>query len=666
MITIIAQNRNAALAIARATANDDEGNRHFYGKKYFITWVTPKMVEITTPRGQASYWFRNQSFPHLPKYLTLSVTTRYNQNGEPMTPEATAQLDIIRSLLAKSDSIIAATEPNHEGELDFRYLYSYLHCQLPYSRAIITDLTIRGINRAISYPMAGEKYDKWYQAARLRDEADWLIGVNARRALAFAVGRGTYRIGRTSASVLKMIADRNLMVKNTTPTTAQHTTIAIKDKEGNIFALRSTEPNSVSLLASSDVKIISVEKDEAKIRTPKLYNLINLQLDAAREFGMAPFAVYEAAHRLFDRKLISFPVSAGTTVPQRKYQDCRKVMEKMLAYSQYASVAVAGIGVAPGRSVDKNNWGTHGIVATGVPPLVLDKDMAKVYHLIVKRMYQAFSKDATIVRSRIIAECEGVRYEWCGESYKSKGWHSLFPESILPTVPVPALVVGDEVELFSTGTYSAKSVMPEAYTDASLMEELLAIRSAANSDGIAKDIVHLEASGLIERDPWSRLSLTSKGRLLYGIIKDMKIADIHEVVKVDNLMKQVTRGTLSTNAYTNLVKQEVRDITAEILASAKLFPRLEEEIPCPHCFEGVMKTFGRVAMCNNPDCGHYVFRQFYGVTLTHDELNALITKGSTPSISGFRARSGKTFRAQVIINSAGQTQVVSKNKSENI
>lgn len=172
MITIIAQNKISALAIARATANDNEGNRHFYGSKYFITWITPKMIEITTPRGLVSYWFRDQSFPHLPKYLTLSITTRSGKDGESMTPEANAQLDIIKSLLAKSESIIVATDPTQEGEMSFRYLYSYLHCTLPYSRAIINDLTIKGVNRAISYTMPAEKYDKWYNAANPLPKTD--------------------------------------------------------------------------------------------------------------------------------------------------------------------------------------------------------------------------------------------------------------------------------------------------------------------------------------------------------------------------------------------------------------------------------------------------------------------------------------------------------------
>lgn len=666
MITIIAQNQQSALAIARATENDEMGNRYYYGAKYYITWAIHRMVEITTPRGIASYWFRNQSFPNLPKYLTLSVTTRTSNDGTQLTQEAATQLDTIKSLLAKSDSIIVATAPTQEGELTFRYLYAYLNCTLPYRRAIISELTVKGINRAISFPMDSENFDKWYTAARLRDEADWYIGVNARRALAFAAGRGTYQIGRTSASVLKMIQERNIAIVNFESDTSGHTTIAVKDSDGNIIPMSSIEPNNLTPKSTSEVNIFSVEKEEIKVKTPKLYNLVTLQMDAARVFGLSPQRTYEAAIALYFRKLISYPVVAGSTVSKRKYQECRKVLDKMLAYTNYASVAYAQMDVAPGRSVDKTSpMGTHGIVATGVPPLVIKDDLSKVYHLIVKRMYQAFSKDVVINRYNVLAECEGVRYRWTGETYKTKGWHSLFPDTAIKTSATPKFSSGESVELFSVGSCTKKSVAPKGYTDDTLIEELLKVRGSFQSFTIAKDVVHLETVGLIERDPWGIISLTTKGKLLYSIIKDMKIANLSMVVCTDELMRQVMNGKLSRSAFETSIKNLACDITAEILASAKLYPRMEEDIPCPHCSEGVMKTFGRVAKCDNPGCGHYIFRQFYGVTLSHEELAALINDRKTPEISGFKSWSGKPFKARVIINQAGNPQVVSKNKSEN-
>ena len=666
MITIIAQNQLSALAIARATENDEEGIRYYYGSKYYITWAIHRMVEIATPRGVASYWFRNQSFPNLPKHLKLSVTSRVANDGTPVSQPAAAQLDTIKTLFDKSDSIIVATAPTQEGELTFRYLYAYLGCTLPYRRAVLSDLTTKGINRAISFPVDAEKYDSWYTVARLRDEADWYIGVNARRALAFAAGRGTYQIGRTSASVLKMIHERNLAIKDFTPESKRYTTIAVKDNAGNIFPMRSIDPNDVMPKAASEVNILSVEKKDIRVKTPKLFNLVSLQTEAARVFGMSPDRTYDAAIALYNRKLISYPVLSGSTVPQRKYQECRKVLENMLAYTNYASVAFAQVDMAPGRAVDKASpMGTHGIVATIVPPLVIGDDLSKVYHLIVKRMYQAFSKDAVITQCRVVAECEGVRYEWSGEAYKNKGWHSLFPDTVVKTSILPIFAQGESVEIFSTGSCGTTSVAPKGYTDATLIEELLIVRNSFQSFTVPKDIVHLTTAGLIERDVWGYLSLTDRGRLLYGVIKDMKIADLSVVAHTDVLMRQVMCDKLTRSGYESAIENLTCDITAEILASAKLYPRMEEDIPCPHCETGLMKTFGRVAMCDNPDCGHYIFRQFYGVTLSHEELASLVNIGSTPEISGFKSWSGKPFKARVIINQAGNPQVISKSKSSN-
>ncbi|MCM1141898.1 MAG: DNA topoisomerase [Muribaculum sp.] len=301
MITIIAQNQRVALIIARAIEADDEASRYYYNDKYYVTWMTGKMVEITTPRGLASYWFRNASFPHIPQYFTLSITTKTRKDGTSLTEEAAAQVATIRMLIKKSESVISAMEPNAEGELKFRYLQAYLGFSIPVRRAVINELTNGTIRYAVTHPINPEGFGARYKAARLRDEADWLVNVNARRAVAFAAGRGTYQIGRTSASVLRMIAERNIAVASQAGQKKLHyATIAIKDSDGNIFPMRSVEPVTTTSTSGSPVKILSCEVHERKLKTPKLYNLAALQLDAAKEFDMSPLSSYEAAIRLYE------------------------------------------------------------------------------------------------------------------------------------------------------------------------------------------------------------------------------------------------------------------------------------------------------------------------------------------------------------------------------
>ena len=661
MITIIAQNKHVALIIARAIEADDEAKRYYYNEKYYVTWMTGKMVEITTPRGAASYWFRNGSFPHIPKHLTLSLTTKTRKDGTSLAEDAAAQIAAIRSLISKSGSIIAATEPNSDGELNFRYLYSYLGTDVPFTRAIINELTNSTIRYAISHSLPANKYENWYKAARLRDEANWLININARRAVAFAAGRKTYQIGRTSTPVLRMIAERNQEVKNApTPRKSTFTTIAVKDSDGNIFAMKSDSENAIVPVVSSEVRMVSVEKTEIKVKTPKLHNLATLQLEAAREFDMPPLKSYEAAMRLYERKLISFPATTATTVTRRRYEECRRALAKILAYKNFASVAASQPQTLQGRAVDTHEMGLQGIVITSVPALVIDDDMSKIYYLIVRRMYQAFSKNAILIRTKMVAECEGVRYLWEGQKYKTKGWHDLFPETSLQSGPVPTFATGDTAEIFSTGSCSVSPCASPYYTVATLMTRLVEERGTSHANEIAKDIIHLEEMGMIERDVYGHIFLTEKGIALSSIVKGMKIGDMDAVHEVDTLISDKLRGTISKSAFDKQIQKFTGDVTSEILASASLYPAMEEDIPCPHCTKGLMKTFGRVAKCDNPDCGYYVFRQFLGVTLDHKQLKKLLTNGCTDTIKGFRSFKGNLFSARVVINSAGNTQVSSK------
>ena len=331
----------------------------------------------------------------------------------------------------------------------------------------------------------------------------------------------------------------------------------------------------------------------------------------------------------------------------------------------FASVAAVQPQTLQGRAVDTHEMGLQGIVITSVPALVIDDDMSKIYYLIVRRMYQAFSKTAVIIRSRLVAECEGITYSWEGQKYKTKGWHALFPETALPGSPVPTFVTEDTAAIFSKGSGTASTPVLRYFTVASLMERLYEERGTSHANEIAKDIIHLEEMGMIKRDIYGHIFLTEKGIVLNSIVKGMKISSMEAVHEIDSLISNKLRGTISKSAFDKQLQQFTADVTAEILASSRLYPMMEEDIPCPHCTEGVMKIYGKVAKCDNPECGHYVFRQFLGKILDHTQLKKLLTTGTTDHIKGFRSFKGNLFAARVVINANGNPQVTSKPQSSN-
>ena len=55
-------------------------------------------------------------------------------------PGVVKQLGILRELFGMAERIIVATDAGREGELIFRYIYSYLECRTPFVRLWILSL----------------------------------------------------------------------------------------------------------------------------------------------------------------------------------------------------------------------------------------------------------------------------------------------------------------------------------------------------------------------------------------------------------------------------------------------------------------------------------------------------------------------------------------------
>ena len=84
-------------------------------------------------------------------------------------------------MIGRSYSV--ATDAGREGELIFRYIYQYLDCRKPFDRLWISSLTDKAIREGLSNLKPGSHYDNLYHSAKARSEADWLVGINASRAL---------------------------------------------------------------------------------------------------------------------------------------------------------------------------------------------------------------------------------------------------------------------------------------------------------------------------------------------------------------------------------------------------------------------------------------------------------------------------------------------------
>jgi DNA topoisomerase IA len=190
-------------------------------------------------------------------------------------------------VFSECDSIIVATDAGREGELIFRWIYSHLGCTKPFKRLWFSSLTDEAIRKGMADLREGYEYDSLYAAADSRAKADWLVGMNASRALAAVSGSANNSIGRVQTPTLAMICARFKENRNFVSTPYWQLHITLKQGEAHRLFIhpehfgdkKAAETAYGRIIPGSAVTITKVERGTVFQQAPLLYDLTSLQKD---------------------------------------------------------------------------------------------------------------------------------------------------------------------------------------------------------------------------------------------------------------------------------------------------------------------------------------------------------------------------------------------------
>lgn len=194
--------------IARVVGATDKKDGYCTGNGYMVTWALGHLVSLAMPGAYGYTKTSAENLPMLPDPFRLVSRQVRTDKGMVTDIAAAKQLKIIDSVFDRCDSIIVATDCAREGELIFRWIYSYLGYTKPFKRLWISSLTDEAIREGLANLRDGSDYDSLYAAADCRAKADWLVGMNASRALAVASGSANNSIGRVQTPTLAMVCAR--------------------------------------------------------------------------------------------------------------------------------------------------------------------------------------------------------------------------------------------------------------------------------------------------------------------------------------------------------------------------------------------------------------------------------------------------------------------------
>jgi DNA topoisomerase-3 len=316
---IISEKPSMGRAIAAALGIQGNGRSFIQGDGLIVTWCVGHLVEAIGPEGydpSLKQW-RLDTVPFFPEAFRYAPIENTKD-----------QYETVARLLGRDDvtDVVNATDAGREGELIFDLVYRLADCAKPVLRFWTSSLTDEAIREAYGRMKPGDAYTGLRDAARSRQESDWLVGINCTRAQTLVMrragGEGVYSIGRVQTPTLALLVNRELEITHFVPKDFW-TLWALFQAEGGAYKgkwFKKTEGKEqdrfdqedevkalAARLAGLPGKVASVTAKTEKKKPELLYDLTNLQKEANKRFGFTAEHTLEVAQDLYEAKLISYP-----------------------------------------------------------------------------------------------------------------------------------------------------------------------------------------------------------------------------------------------------------------------------------------------------------------------------------------------------------------------
>ena len=682
---IIAEKPSVARDIARIVGATSKQDGYMEGCGYVVTWAMGHLIALAMPETYGFSTYKAEDLPIRPNPFQLVVRQARRDKEYISDPAALKQLKVIRSCFDKADRIIVATDAGREGELIFRYIHQHLNCHKPFDRLWISSLTDKAIREGLSNLKPGNHYDNLYHSAKARSEADWLVGINASRALSIA-RKGGYSLGRVQTPTLAMVCRR--YIENRDFSSVPYWKLsALMEKEGvSLKAIGITDYESeasaqtalATLRSQSRLKVESVARKVTHTSPPLLYDLTALQKDANRRHGFSADKTLSIAQSLYEKKITTYPRTGSRYISEDIFEEIPALLRKI---GKTLSNPLNRHSVDNTKVTDH-----HAIIPTGETPLGLSADETTIYQMVVNRFIEAFSPDSEEERMQV-RFTDGTDTFPC-KAYRqiSLGWKAVqkgkeveaekkedSDEQILSSLP--NLTEGEVLSLVNADITEHKTKPKPLYTEATLLSAMENAGKEVKEDdkrkamaecGIgtpatrANIIETLILRDYIRRDKKAIIP-TEKGLTVYEIVKDKKIANAEMTGSWELALAAIEAGKMPSDKFAQGINSYVGTICEELLSLSseqKSYPVYR----CPKCGQQSVGIYAKVAKCRHETCGFHVFREVCGIHLSEDNIRDLISSGRTPILKGLTSKAGKKFNARLVLGEDYITSFEFENK----
>ena len=688
MKLVIAEKPSVAMSLAAVLGANEKKDGYMEGGGYLVSWCVGHLLELAQPEAYGKRYARwgYGDLPILPEEWKYEVSK-----------DKKKQLDLLCRLMKdkRVDSVVCATDAGREGELIFRLVYEHAGCKKPMERLWISSMEDAAIRDGFEHLRPGSDYDKLYDAAVCRAEADWLIGINATRLFSVLYGV-TLNVGRVMSPTLALLVQREADIQAFTskPFYVPEITCGGFTASGEKLSGKN-EAEKIRMGCDGQVaSVLSVEKQVKTVQPPRLYDLTTLQRECNRIYGYTAQQTLDYVQSLYEKKLATYP----RTDSQYLTEDMQATAASLVLWLR--DHMPFGKGCAGEPDIDRVTDGSKVTDHHAIIPTVeiartdlseLPSGERDVLTLIAARLLSATAQAHRFEAVTAVLDCRGNSFTAKGKTVLQAGWKEverLYRMGLKESKPeddenmdasLSMLQEGQIFETVSASVREGRTSPPKHYTE----DSLLAAMETAGAGDMPEDaerkglgtpatraatLEKLVSVGFVQRKK-KQLIPTEKGTNLILVLPD-NIKSPTLTAEWESMLKQVERGELAAESFMEQIADMSRTLVKEHTAPEERFTGLlpdaknsgrEAVGTCPRCggtvYEGKKGFF-----CDNRDCSFALWKDnkfFSGKkkSITKSVAAAPLKEGRVSMSGLYSEKTGKTYDAVVLLDDTGEKYV---------
>lgn len=618
---VIAEKPSVARDIARVLKCKKNEQGAIEGERYIVTWGLGHLVTLADPEEYKPEWkeWDMDVLPMMPKTWKLSVIR-----------QTAKQYNAVKSQIHRKDigEIIIATDAGREGELVARWILEKAGNKKPVKRLWISSVTDRAIREGFGRLRDGRDYQNLYNAAQSRAKADWLVGINATRALTCKYN-AKLTCGRVQTPTLALIAKREDEIRSFRPKPYYGLKVYAEGicftwQDGKTGGTRSFDLERIRRI-SEEIRgerlvLDSVEKKSKKTYAPGLYDLTELQRDANRRFGYSAKETLNIMQRLYEHhKVLTYPRTdsrylSSDIVPtlKERIEACQTGPYRALARALHGKHFTVDK-----RFVDDSKVSDHhAIIPTEqyVDLTHMTSEERKIYDLVVRRFLAVLYPPAEFEQVSVRASVKGERFAAKGETIREAGWRAVYDSDIeeeeygedsLKNQTLPELKKGQSLLVKRQEETEGKTKPPAHYTEATLLTSME--KGGLGTVATRADIIEKLFNTFYMEKKGNDLLITSKGRQLLELVpEDLKKPEL--TARWEKELQKISDGKQKEKTFMKEIEQYTNDVMQDIRTSKATFRHDNlTNRKCPRCGKRMLAVNGKnskLLVCQDRECGY--------------------------------------------------------------